>query len=69
MENVRSYVSSRDSHVVPHLDDFLCKIRRIWMRSFQGHEDSAIFGDVDSQPYEEDAREALLLVVDAPCQM
>ena len=32
METARSYVSSGDPHVVPHLDDFLRKIRRIWMQ-------------------------------------
>ena len=34
------------------------------MWSFRGHEESMIFGDVDSQSYEEDAREVLLLVVE-----
>ena len=34
VETVRSYVSSEDSHVVSHLDDFLHEVRGIWMRSF-----------------------------------
>ena len=34
------------------------------MRSFQGHKDSVIFRDVDSQSYEENAHEVLLLVVE-----
>ena len=66
MKTARSYRSSGDPHVVPYLDDFLRKIRRIWMRSFQGREDSVILRDIDSQSYEEDAHEVLLLVVDAP---
>ena len=34
------------------------------MRSFRGYEDSVILGDIDSHPYEEDAREVLLLIVE-----
>ena len=59
-------MSSGDPHVAPYLDDVLRKVRRIWMRSFRDHEDSAISGDVGSQPYEEDAREERLLVRDGP---
>ena len=58
-------MSSGDPHVIPYLDDFLRKIRRIWKRSFRDHEYSVIFRGVDSQSYEEYAREVLLLVEDA----
>ena len=61
-------MSSGDPHVVPYLNDVLRKVRRIWMRSFWENEDSAISGDVGSQPYEEDAREERLLVSGDPRQ-
>ena len=69
VEIVRSYVSSGDLHVIPYLDDVLRKVRRIWMRSFWGHKDFVMSGDVGSQPYEEDAQEEHLLVMGDPLHM
>ena len=70
METARSYVRSGGQHVVPNLDGLLRTIRRIWMQYFRGkEEDSMIFRGVECQPYEEDAREVILSVVDLPCQL
>ena len=52
-------MSSGDLHVVPYLDDVLCRIGRVKTRSSRDPEDSETSGEVESLLYEEGTRAEL----------